>query len=308
MNDEDKEKSNLTTIQIIKTGFYFLKALLHRINQDRLKVNAGYMTYVTLLSLVPMITVLFSALSLFPAFSQMGEQIQSFLLNNFVPASGDVLSQYLDQFVANAGKTTAVGMVFLFVTALMLISSIEDCLNYIWKITKKRRFFVSFSLYWMVLILGPVLLGSSLGISSYLSSLTLFGFEIKQYGLTTLLRFLPFFLSVIAFLGIYTLIPNTYVPWRNALIGAISASLLFEISKKLFAYYVIAFPSYQFIYGALATIPILFVWVYLSWIIVLLGAEITAVITDYPRWRPNFAKDELKKAKHATHISLNKKE
>ncbi|MGL5290545.1 MAG: virulence factor BrkB family protein [Vibrionaceae bacterium] len=295
-------------MQIIKTGFYFFKALLHRVNQDRLKVNAGYMTYVTLLSLVPMITVLFSALSLFPFSAQMGEQIQNFLLNNFVPASGEVLSQYLDQFVKNAGKTTAVGMFFLLITALMLISSIEDCLNYIWKITKKRRFFVSFSIYWMVLILGPVLVGSSLGISSYLSSLTLFGFEVKQYGLTTLLRFLPFFLSVIAFLGIYTLIPNTYVPWRNALIGAISASLLFEISKKLFAYYVIAFPSYQFIYGALATIPILFVWVYLSWSIVLLGAEITAVITDYPRWRPNFAKEELKKAQQAAHIPLSTKE
>ena len=259
----------------------FIKHLGERLGNDRLPVNAGYMAYVTLLSLVPLMTVLLSALSIFPSFAATGDKIKSFALENFVPASSEVLSQYLDQFVANAGKMTAVGIVFLFVIALLLISAIDNSLNYIWRVKKKRAMLISFSLYWMVLTLGPVLVGSSIAVSSYIGSLNMLEPHSAQLLVPMVWQVLPTILTGLAFMGLYTFVPNTYVSWKHALVGAICASLLFELSKKIFAYYIVTFPSYELIYGALAAVPILFVWVYLSWVIVLLGAEITACLGEY---------------------------
>ncbi|MDD1796186.1 virulence factor BrkB family protein [Enterovibrio makurazakiensis] len=264
--------------------FAFLRHLVRRIVHDRLTVSAGYMAYVTLLSLVPLITVVLSALSIFPSFAEAGDEIRTFVLHNFVPASSDALEQYLNQFVANAGKMTAVGVAFLFVVALMLISAIDKSLNYIWRVKHKRASVVSFSIYWMVLTLGPVLVGSSIGVSSYLGSLNLLDLEGSEMWAPTLLRGLPFILTTLAFWGLYTLVPNCRIRVSHALIGAMSASVLFEFSKKGFAFYATNFPSYELIYGALAVVPLLFVWVYLSWCIVLLGAEITASLGERSMW------------------------
>lgn len=264
--------------------FDFSRHLIRRIVHDRLTVTAGYMAYVTLLSLVPLITVVLSALSLIPGFAETGDQIRTFVLHNFVPASGDALEQYLNEFVANAGKMTAVGVAFLFVVALMLISAIDKSLNYIWRVKKKRTPVVSFSIYWMVLTLGPVLVGSSLGVSSYLGSLNLMAVEGADVLSPTLLKRLPFLLTALAFLGLYTLVPNCRVKIGHAFSGAITAALLFEFSKKGFAFYASNFPSYELIYGALAVVPLLFVWVYLSWCIVLVGAEITAALGERNIW------------------------
>lgn len=278
---EEKESKLTVILSPIKLILEFLLHLKARLSHDRLQVNAGYMAYVTLLSIVPLVTVLLSALSMIPGIAETGDSVKNYVLENFVPASSEVLSEYLDQFVANAGKMTAVGVIFLFVVALMLISAIDNSLNYIWRVQKKRAKVVSFSLYWMVLTLGPVFVGGSLAVSSYLSSLNMFDPESSKYIASTLLRILPYILTAMAFLGLYTFVPNTKVAWVDAFVGAISASLLFEFSKKVFAYYIVTFPSYELIYGALATIPILFVWVYLSWIIVLLGAEITAALGEF---------------------------
>lgn len=264
--------------------FAFTRHLIRRVIHDRLTVTAGYMAYVTLLSLVPLITVVLSALSLIPGFADAGDQIRTFVLHNFVPASGDALEQYLNQFVANAGKMTAVGVAFLFVVALMLISAIDKSLNYIWRIKHKRAPVVSFSIYWMVLTLGPVLVGSSLGVSSYLGSLNLLELDGADIWAPTLLKWLPFLLTGLAFLGLYTLVPNCRVRLAHASAGAVSAALLFEFSKKGFAFYATNFPSYELIYGALAVVPLLFVWVYLSWCIVLIGAEITASLGERQMW------------------------
>ncbi|WP_407331886.1 virulence factor BrkB family protein [Enterovibrio sp. 27052020O] len=272
--------------------FAFIRHLILRIVHDRMTVNAGYMAYVTLLSLVPLITVVLSALSLIPGFAEAGDQIRSFVLHNFVPASGDALEQYLNQFVANAGKMTAVGVAFLFVVALMLISAIDKSLNYIWRVQHKRAPVVSFSIYWMVLTLGPVLVGSSIGVSSYLGSLNLLQLEGAEVWAPALLRGLPFLLTALAFMGLYTLVPNCRIRASHALVGAISASVLFEFSKKAFAFYATNFPSYELIYGALAVVPLLFVWVYLSWCIVLLGAEITASLGERAMWYIDPESDE----------------
>lgn len=243
------------------------------------------MAYVTLLSLVPLISVVLAALSIIPGFAEIGNEIKHFVLHNFIPASGEVLETYLDQFVSNAGKMTAVGVAFLFVVALMLISAIDASLNYIWRVKEKRSPVVSFSIYWMVLTLGPVLVGSSIGVSSYLGSLNILAsIEGQAHIQAPLLRLLPFILTSFAFWGLYHLVPNTKVNWKHALIGALTASLLFELGKKCFSLYLVTFPSYELIYGAVAVVPILFVWVYLSWCIVLLGAEITASLGERANW------------------------
>ncbi|MGR5144098.1 virulence factor BrkB family protein [Photobacterium sp. DNB23_23_1] len=260
--------------------------LYHRVGHDRLTVTAGSMAYVTLLSLVPLITVVLSALSSFPVFAGLGELLQNFVIENFVPAAGEVVKQYLNEFVANAGKMTAVGVAALFVVAMMLISSIDKSLNYIWRVHEKRRPVISFSIYWMVLTLGPILVGSSIAVSSYLGSLNLLGSEAVNGLLQRSLRWLPVIMSSMAFLVLYLLVPNTKVHFRHALVGAVIASVLFELSKKGFALYITNFPSYQVIYGALAVVPILFVWVYLCWCIVLFGAEITASLGEKSHWHP----------------------
>lgn len=275
---EEKIKHKL---RISWSYFLFLK---QRIIHDRLTVSAGYMAYITLLSLVPLITVLLSVLSQFPIFSGAGETVQAFVIQNFVPAASDAVESSLNEFIANTGKMTAVGSGFLFVAAVMLISTIDKNLNYIWRVKQGRRTIYSFSLYWMIITLGPLLVGASIATTSYLTSLKIMDDEIVSSFYRTLLGWLPIILSFSAFVGLYLLVPNKKVRVSHALIGAMSAGCLFEVSKVGFAHYITQFPSYQVIYGALAAVPILFVWVYLCWIIVLLGAEITASLGEFDGW------------------------
>ncbi len=271
--------------QMGKQGLAFGQYLLARMAHDRVNVNAGYLAYISLLSLVPMMTVLLSVLSSFPVFSDVGNVIQDFLITHFVPAAGDAVKSALLDFIANTGKMTAVGGAFLFVAALMLISNIDKNLNYIWRVKKKRRAVFSFSMYWMVLTLGPILVGASIVATSYITSLKILESNTISSAFEFFLRWLPFLLSFSAFVGLYLLVPNKKVYFSHAVVGAIIAALLFEASKKGFALYITQFPSYQLIYGALAAIPILFVWVYLCWLIVLIGAEVTAALGEREHWR-----------------------
>ncbi|WP_429011075.1 virulence factor BrkB family protein [Aeromonas allosaccharophila] len=264
-------------------GRHFAQFVWGRFQQDRLTVTAGYLAYVTLLSLVPMIAVVFGMMSAFPVFQSLKLEMEQFVYHNFVPTAGDMLKEYIDGFVANATNTTAVGIGALVVVALMLISAIDKNLNYIWRSTQSRPLAQAFAMYWMILTLGPVLIGASIAISSYIFSLRLFGAE-SLFGIGyLLLRGLPFLFSVLTFLLVYTVVPNCKVRLIHAFIGALVAATLFELAKRGFAIYITNFPSYQAIYGALATIPILFVWVYLSWLVVLFGAEATACLGEYEK-------------------------
>ncbi len=264
-------------------GRHFAHFVWGRCQQDRLTVTAGYLAYVTLLSLVPLIAVVFGIMSAFPLFQGLKLDIEQFVYHNFVPTAGEMLKEYIDGFVANATNTTAVGIGALIVVALMLISAIDKNLNYIWRSTQNRPFAQAFAMYWMILTLGPVLIGTSLAISSYILSLKLFAADSLFGAGYLLLRSLPFLLSVLTFLLIYTVVPNGKVRLIHAFIGALVAATLFELAKRGFALYITNFPSYQAIYGALATIPILFVWVYLSWLVILLGAETTACLGEYEK-------------------------
>lgn len=272
-----------------RPGFHafwlWLKLLWKRIDNDAMTTQAGNLAFVSLLALVPLIAVVFALFAAFPVFSDISVQLKNFIFTNFMPAAGNTLQRYLEQFVANVHRMTAVGAVGLIVTALLLMHSVDSALNAIWRSDKKRPLVYSFAVYWMILTLGPLLAGASLAISSYLLSLK----WINVTGVTSLveqmLRFFPLLLSWLSFWLLYSIVPTQRVPSRDALTGALVAGLLFELGKKGFALYVTMFPSYQLIYGVLAVIPILFLWVYWTWCIVLLGAEITVTLDDYRQFK-----------------------
>ncbi|MEJ4047242.1 virulence factor BrkB family protein [Erwinia sp. SLM-02] len=259
----------------------YLKLLWRRTDEDGMTMLAGHLAYVSLLSLVPLVAVVFSLFAAFPMFSEVSTQIKDFVFSNFVPAAGTTIQNYLEQFVANVNKMTTVGVGGLIVTALLLMYSIDSALNTIWRSKRTRPLIYSFAIYWMILTLGPLLVGASLAISSYLLSLHWATVSGVSWAIDVMLRVFPLLLSCLSFWLLYSIVPTTEVAGRDALVGALIAGVLFELGKKCFALYVTMFPSYQLIYGVLAVIPIIFLWVYWTWCIVLLGAEITASLGDY---------------------------
>ncbi|CAG8999342.1 MAG: hypothetical protein CENE_01316 [Candidatus Celerinatantimonas neptuna] len=265
----------------------FLTFVGQRIKDDRLTTMAGALAYTTLLSLVPIIVVVFSIISAVPAFSGVQGHLEDLLFSNFVPTATDVIRSQVNQFVANANRTTTIGGIFLMIVAVMLIASVENALNRIWRQTRSRQFIQALPTYWMILTLGPVLVGASLAVSSYIFSLEFFHQEALGGFWQMLFRLVPFGLSTVAFMLLYLIMPNKKVKVSHAFIGALLAGILFELSKRGFAFYLASFNSYQVIYGALAVIPILFFWVYISWIIVLLGAEWSAALDEYEEDRLN---------------------
>ena len=267
-----------STFEITKK---YLNYLFERFKEDRIIVYSGYLSFVTLLSIVPLLAVIFSVFSLFPVFQDWRGEVESFVFKNFVPTLGEAIQGYLVRFVENATKMTSLGLVVLFLVALLLISSIDHTLNHIWRVRKNRRKLVSFSIYWVVLTLGPVLIGTSLLTTSYLLSLS--GFEentllvVRKLFLTVL----PYLSSFLSFLLLYLLVPHTRVHFWSALSGAMIAAVLFELSKSAFALYFTHFPVYKDIYGALAIIPLLFVWVFISWVVILVGAQVAASLDGF---------------------------
>ncbi|KPD24057.1 virulence factor BrkB family protein [Idiomarina zobellii] len=259
----------------------FLTYFGRRFNSDSINVTAGHLTYVSLLSLVPLLVVMFTIFSAFPVFEELKGNLEQALFANLLPTSGEQLQEYINEFVANASKMTAVGVGFLFIVAITLMSAIDKALNNIWRDVNKRHWLVSFAVYWMLLTLGPLLIGSGLAATSYLISLSQFADEYISGARSFTLWMVPVATSFIFFTLMYQLVPNRQVKLRYAAFGAAIAAILFELSKQLFSLYITSFPTYQAIYGALATVPILIIWVYLSWMIVLTGAVLTVSLEEY---------------------------
>jgi membrane protein len=277
----------------LKTSKAYLLYLFEQFKEDRIIFHSGYLSYVTLLSMVPLFAVMFSVFSLFPSFQEWRGDVEFFVFNNFVPTLGDEIRGHFVEFVENASKMTPVGIAVLVVFALLLISSIDHTLNHIWRVQKNRRLVVSFLIYLVVLILGPVLIGISLITSSYLLSLSGIGENELQSVRKLLLATLPYLSSFLSFLLIYLLVPNTRVHFRSALSGALMASILFELSKYAFALYFTHFPVYQAIYGVLAIIPLLFIWVFVSWVVILVGAQVAASLDEFLANQRNIVNQEL---------------
>lgn len=263
----------------------FWRFLLQRFVTDRGVQSAAALTYTTLFAVVPMMTVTFAMLSAIPAFQGIGEEIQAFIFHNFVPSSGETVQEYLKGFTAQARQLTWVGVALLAVTAFMMLLTIEKAFNTIWRVRQPRRGVSSFLLYWAILSLGPLLLGAGFAMSTYIASLALISGAQALPGVATLLGFMPLVLSVAAFTLIYAAVPNARVPLKHALAGGLFTAVLFEAAKALFGLYVSLFPGYQLIYGAFATVPLFLLWIYLSWLIVLFGAELVCNLSSSRQWR-----------------------
>ena len=269
-------------MNILKHIRAFLIMLWFRVNHDRLTTSSAELAYTTILALVPLITVIFSLLSAFPMFDEISQSLKRLIYSNLVPTASDTIQNYLEQFIANTKKMTFVGIIGLMVTSLLLINSINNALNRIWRTKRKRSFMYNLTMYWTILTLGPILAGSSVAISSYIFSLKWLSNAASG---DLLLSTLPFIISIVGFWLLYSIIPTESIPFKEAAIGALVAAILFEIGKRAFALYVTSFPTYQLIYGVVSSIPIMLVWIYCSWCIVLFGAEFAATLTDFNKQR-----------------------
>ncbi len=263
----------------------FWRFLLRRFLADHGPNSAAALTYTTLFAVVPMMTVTFAMLSAIPAFQGVGEEIQNFIFRNFLPSSGETVQEYLKNFTIQARQLTWIGVVLLAVTAFAMLVTVEKALNTIWRVRQPRRGVSSFLLYWAILSLGPLLLGAGFAVSTYVTSLSLISGPDAVIGAQTLLRFMPLLSSVAAFTLIYAAVPNARVPLKHALLGGVFTAVLFEVAKMLFGLYVRLFPGYQLIYGAFATVPLFLLWIYLSWLIVLFGAELVCNLSSSRHWR-----------------------
>ena len=272
---------NFNWITVKKNFRGYVVYLLGRFHEDRILYYSGYLSYVTLLSMVPLLAVIFSFFSIFPFFEKLKEEVEEFVFSNFMPALGDAVQEQILSFVENATRMTPFGLLVLLIIAVLLLSSIDHTLNQIWHVRKNRGLIVSYSIYLVVLICSPVLLGTSLAATSYLVSLRSIEEGAALSVINLLLASLPFLGSFLFFLLLYIIVPHTKVHFWSAVSGAIIATLLFEISKSAFALYFINFPVYQVIYGALAVIPLLFIWVFISWVVVLVGAQIAASLDGF---------------------------
>lgn len=261
----------------------YLRYVLSRFAADQCPQRAAALTYTTLLAMAPLVAVSFTIFSAFEAFSAVQDQVKSFIFDNFVPQVGSVVQEHLEQFASKTRGLSIVGALFLFVTSMMLLSAISSTFNGIWRVGQKRGLVARLPTYWVILTLTPALLAASMVLSTYLFALAQES-GVEQYTgpLTRLAVIVPLVVQIAALFVLYRFAPNFPVRWSDAMAGAVTAGIVLEILKKGFGLYVTTFPTYQTIYGALATIPIFLIWMYVMWNIVLWGAEMAAAL---PEWR-----------------------
>lgn len=274
-------------IRIMEKGAWrgfgdFGLAVFWRFYEERGLQTAGSLTYTTLLSLVPLFTVALAVSTAFPVFDDTVGALQEFVLENFLPdARGiDTIADQITAFTQNAGRLTAIGLGFFFVTAVMLMMTIDVSLNRLFRVQRSRPLVQQVLIYWAVLTLGPVLIGGSLSMTSFAVGASL-GWLQLGFAADVVLGVLPFIFTCAALTLLYGIVPYRAVKPRDALIGGVVAGIAFELAKRGFAIYLARFPTYTLIYGAFATIPIFLVWLYLSWVVVLAGATLTAMLPAY---------------------------
>ncbi len=245
--------------------------------EDRLFDEAASLSYTSLLSMVPLLAVIFGVASAFPVFEQLNAQLQSFIFNNFVPSSGGQIESYLAGFLESVGKLTLTGTVFLIMTALLLMLRIEKALNLIWRVQTLRSIRDRVIMYWAVLTLGPLALGAAIALSAQ----PMFEQIVQGASTESLWRGVSVFMLSWLFITLmFLLVPNRRVQIAHAVVGALMSTVLFGIAKKAFVAFV-ANASFNVIYGALATIPIFLFWIYVVWVVILLGASLASSLTTF---------------------------
>ena len=254
-----------------------LKTLRQRFREDRLGLTASSLTFTTLISLVPLFTVMLAVFSAFPMFASFQGALQKYFLESLVPDNiAKPVLVALTQFASKSNRLGTVGLVLLVLTALALMLTIDRTLNAIWRVRKPRPIAQRVLVYWAAATLGPLALGVSLSLTSYALSASRGVVGEIPGGVGLLLNAFEFVLFAAAMAGLFHYVPNTHVRWRHAIAGGVFVAAGFEIAKRTLAWYLSQVPTYATVYGAFATVPILLVWIYLGWVIVLLGAVIAA--------------------------------
>ncbi len=260
----------------------FCASMVRRINEDRSFQTAAGLTFTTLLSLVPLFAVVLSVSSALPVFQEWIEALQQFVMRNFLPEIGRRLVRtQLNEFAANATRLTAIGLVFLGITSLSLMLSIDETFNRLFRVDQRRGVVRRVLIYVTALAVAPVLIGASISVTSWIVGQSLGYLGQPGWVSISVLRLVPYVFTCIAFTVVYYLLPNRKVALPHAVAGALIAALAFELSKLGFAMYIRHFPTYTMIYGAFAAIPIFLLWVYISWLVVVIGATITAVLPQF---------------------------
>lgn len=262
--------------------FQFLGLITARFRQDRCVDMASSLTFTTLLSLVPLITIMLTFFSAFPQFAEFSEHAKNIVLQNMLPETGGkIISRYMEQFAENAAKLTTLGIALLAITSMLLIYSIDNAFNKIWRVSRQRTVIQRVLVYWAVLTLSPLLMGASLSMTSWLISMSVGSLSHLSPLALGVLKLMPVVFATLAFAFLFRVVPNRYVPMQHAFIGGAVSAVAFEAMSGAFALYISNFPTYKLVYGAFASIPIFLLWVYLSWLTVLLGAVLTASLSHW---------------------------
>ncbi|NHB57989.1 YihY family inner membrane protein [Acinetobacter sp. 194] len=266
-----------------KKWFQFVIFVIRRFESNNCREQAGSLTYTTLFAVVPMLTVFLVIISSIKALEPARQQLQQLIYSNFLPKTSIAFDKALNAFTEKSSNLTIIGILFLFVTTVMMLTSIETAFNRIWRVKETRNGLVGFMRYWTIISLGPILLGSAFAISSTLASMNVLSNNFAGYEVdgTALLWIISFGLTVFGFFTLYWTIPNRSIPVRSAMYAAIFSAVAFELIKSLFGFAMSNFTSYELVYGAFAAVPIFLLWIFISWNIVLLGVEVSYALTAF---------------------------
>lgn len=263
----------------------FGRFVLKRFLGDRLFEAAGALSYTTAFALVPLSMVVFGVLSAFPVFDAWSDSLTKYIFANFVPSAANAVSGYLTDFSSNTSKLTAAGALALIVSLLVTLTSVEAVFNRIWRVPTARPKFSRFLVYWTVLTLGALVAATSLALLTRFFALAIFETAPGRWLEALLLRATPMAIELLAFAAVFKVVPHRTVKWRHAFAGAALSVFLFECVKSGLALYLGSFDSYQKIYGAIAFVPILMLWIFLGWSSILFGASFASSMSAF-RYQP----------------------
>lgn len=259
----------------------FLSFLFRRAQNDTIFRVSASLSYTSLIAIVPLFAIGLAIFSAFPGFNSIKEQFQDFILKNFVPDIEQEISHYFVDFLNATAQMTTIGVIGLVITSILMLSTIENSLNFIFKVYKPRNIKTKITLYWTVITLGPLLLGTAFSLKSYLFTLQKFmpdDIVSSQFFLSSLL---PTLITMLTLIMVYVLVPNKKVKFTNAVLGSITAVILFWFLRKGFGLIILKSATYKTIYGALATLPIFLIWMYSAWAVVIFGAVVTAALEEF---------------------------
>lgn len=273
----------------VKAYILFLK---HRAQSDMIFRVAASLSYTSLIAIVPLFAIGLAIFSAFPVFSGVKEQLQELLIKNVVPDIEQEISQYFADFVNATAQLTTIGVIGIAVTAILMLSTIENSLNFIFKVYKPRNIKTKITLYWTVITLGPLLLGAAFSLRGYLFALQKYVPESQMF----LSYIIPQLITMLLLFMVYVLVPNKKVKISNALIGALVAVFLFWLLRRFFGMVILNNATYKTLYGALAILPIFLIWMFSAWSVVIFGAVVTASLEEFQQEEKNLeARQTLEK-------------